>query len=241
MASALLALLLCVACSNGEAAKADSGRALGLFTTLPILWNESEDVAGLLRGDSPPHWALAELRGQGELRPVDSLAGEGGASPLSGLGLLIMAQPRPLSPQENVSLDDWVRDGGRVLLFADPLLTEDSAFGIGDKRRPQDVALLSPILARWGLTLNYDEDQPLGERMIALGAASLPVNLAGHFIVAPGRDECALTNEGLVARCKLGEGEVLAVADAALFERGATDAEPRKRALRGLIAAARTR
>ena len=65
----------------------------------------------------------------------------------------MMIQPRPLSPQENVALDNWVAAGGRLLLFADPALTEDSAFAIGDRRRPQDVVLLSPILARWGLEL----------------------------------------------------------------------------------------
>ena len=50
-----------------------------------------------------------------------------------------------------------MRGGGRVLLFADPMLTRHSAFALGDRRRPQDVVLLSPILARWRLELQFDE------------------------------------------------------------------------------------
>ena len=151
--------------------------AIGLFTTLPILWAESDDLRGLLRSDTPPHWALAALRARGEVKPVDSLMPRKDAPLVPGVGLLVMAQPRALAPQENVALDDWVRRGGRLLLFADPLLTEESAFAFGDRRRPQDVVLLSPILARWGLRLEFDEGQPPGERLADLDGVTLPVNL----------------------------------------------------------------
>lgn len=197
---------------------------IGLFTSLPIIWAESDDLRSHLRGDQPSHWALTALRRHGEVRALDSLAGDGSntseaASPLGGLGLLVMAQPRALMPQENVSLDAWVRGGGHLLLFADPMLTEESAFGLGDKRRPQDMVMLSPILTHWNVQLEFDDGQPAGERQVSLREISLPVNLPGRLLVAPGSRHCAVLGEGLLADCRLGKGRVLIVADAAMLER----------------------
>ncbi|MEO0033585.1 MAG: hypothetical protein RIS94_3343, partial [Pseudomonadota bacterium] len=108
-----------------------------------------------------------------------------------------------------------VQAGGRVLLFADPMLTWDSAFPVGDRRRPQDVALLSPILGRWGLELRFDDAQPGGLRE----SAGLPVNLPGQLVPkAGGIGRCRIGPAGLVAECVVGNGRVTVVADAALLE-----------------------
>ncbi|MCW1381268.1 GldG family protein [Novosphingobium sp. KCTC 2891] len=204
--------------------------ALGLFTSLPILWNEAPDVAAMLAPASgPPHWARTALEQRYALVPLDTLTAPG------KLRLLLMAQPRPLSPQENVALDGWVRGGGRLLLFADPMLTWESAFALGDRRRPQDVVLLSPILAHWGLELRFDEDQPPGLREIE--GSTLPVNLAGHFALRAGGAEgsrCRIVEAGFVADCAIGNGRALVVADAALLEPG-DSAGSRKAALDGLL------
>lgn len=213
-----------------EEHRAAAARPIGLFTSLPILWREEADLAGLLQNGPPPHWALAVFARHGVTTPLDSLAGKAGKLPLPRGALLVFAQPRPLSPAENVALDDWVRGGGRVLLFADPMLTAHSSFALGDKRRPQDIALLSPILARWGLQLQFDERQPYGEREIPLFRAVLPVNLPGRFAAAATAD-CAGAAEGLVMRCRIGAGRVLAIADAALLEAGAPGDEARRRAI----------
>ena len=138
--------------------------------------------------------------------------------------LLVMAQPRPLSPQENVALDRWVRGGGHLLLFADPMLTADSLFALGDRRRPQDVVLLSPILTRWGLELTFDEDQPAGEQLADWEGTNLPVNLPGKFVLQGKSRMCRLLADGLAARCTIGKGRVLALADAALLEDHAAEA-----------------
>lgn len=210
---------------------------IGLFTTLPILWAESEDLRGLLRSDAPPHWALEALRAHGEVRPVDSLMAGAGSPPLDDIGLLVMAQPRALAPQENVVLDAWVRKGGHLLLLADPLLTEHSAFGIGDRRRPQDVALLSPILARWGLRLEFDDRQPPGERLADLDGEPMPVNLPGQLVIADSGRGCKLQGAGLAALCRIGKGRVLVLADAALLEKErGSGPEAHRRALDRLIA-----
>jgi hypothetical protein len=131
----------------------ESGKKLepiGLYTSLPIFWRETHELSGLLDADAPHHWALDVIGSHGTVLPLDSLPVSGGALPLPREGLLVMAQPRSLAPDENVTLDKWVRAGGHVLLFADPMLMGESGFALGDKRRPQDVVLLSPILARWG-------------------------------------------------------------------------------------------
>ncbi|MBV1917094.1 MAG: GldG family protein [Sphingomonadaceae bacterium] len=218
----LPALLVLTGCGDaaevpGEVVR-DERRAIALSTSLPIIWREAADISGILADDGPPHWALEILRDYGELRPLDSLSDPSGALPLDGDTLLVMAQPYPLAPQENVALDDWVRKGGRLLLFADPMLTHHSSFALGDRRRPQDIALLSPILKRWGIALQFEEDQPGGEREMALGSGWIPVNLPGRFVLQEGNEACSVEASGLLAICQIGRGLVVLVADAALFE-----------------------
>ena len=204
---------------------------VGLFTSLPLYWAEAPDLAAMLAPEGEVHWARVALESRYGLRPLDALDGLKTGKPRN----LLMVQPRPLSPAENVALDDWVRRGGRVLLFADPALTQDSAFALGDRRRPQDTVLLSPILTRWGLTLEFVEDQPLGERMASLGGVALPVNLPGRLVATPG-GPCRIEAAGLLANCRVGQGRVTVIADAALFELQyqAAATELRRRALLAL-------
>lgn len=190
---------------------------VGLFTSLPILWNEAPDIAAQLNDTAPEHWAKAELTARGGIVPLDTL----GAAPLAGLTRLVIAQPRPLSPDENVALDNWVRGGGQLLLLADPALTQHSDFPIADPRRPQAVALLSPILSRWGLDLTFDESQPFGERVQAVMDVPVPYNLAGRWRVsgqASGGATCRALGDGIAVTCAVGKGRVVALADAAVLE-----------------------
>lgn len=189
--------------------------SLGLFTSLPIYWPESDSLSETLEGNARPHWARTALEADNKLVPLDTLDGE----ELAQLDRLVMAQPRPLAPGENVALDEWVRGGGRVLLFADPMLTEHSRFMLGDKRRPQDVVVLSPILRRWGLELAFDEDQGDEERTVRFGDGSIPVRLPGSFRkVAPGASAaCVLEADSVIARCAIGKGRAVVIADAAVL------------------------
>lgn len=189
---------------------------LGLMTSLPIYWGEAASFADQIASDAPPHWVRVELEKRYRLMPLDTLAGAGDAT-LANVDFLLLAQPRALSGEENVALDDWVRAGGRVLLFADPLLTSHSRFPLGDPRRPLDIALLSPILDRWGLELTFDESQPEGEQSVEAADVAIPVNLRGAFEVS-GDGGCTLGQNAFYATCVIGEGRVLALADAALLE-----------------------
>lgn len=203
---------------------------LGLFTTLPIMWSEAPSIADQLKADTPPHWAKAVLARYGAVVPLDTLGG------LDQFDRLVLAQPRPLSADENVALDNWVQSGGQLLLLADPLLTEESIYGLGDRRRPQDAVLLSPILARWGLVLQFDETQPAGERAVNVLGAEVPVNLPGKFAVSAS-DRCRSWGEGTAVTCRIGKGRLIALADAAVAERQDPEGK-RPKAFDGLLLAA---
>lgn len=236
--AALAAGIAVVALPGGGDDRGDRGgekRALGLLTSLPIHWEESTSISEALESDEAPHWARAALEAEYDLIPVDALEGRA----LDRLDRLILAQPRPLAPAENVALDDWVRAGGRVLVFADPHLTEHSRFVLGDRRRPQDLAMLSPILRRWGLELTVDPDQPADEREVAFRGRAFPIRLAGTWrLVTPGApSRCELESESRVASCRIGEGRALLVADAALLERERAPSRARE-GLRALSEAA---
>lgn len=208
---------------------------LGLFTSLPLYWGEEGAFSDLLDPDAETHWARSLVEEHRELRPLDVLSAE----TLGGLQDLLLAQPRALSASENVALDEWVRSGGRLLLFADPLLTEESHFPLGDRRRPLDVVLLSPILNRWGLELHLDEQQPLGARFVRLAGVNLPVDLPGQLALIPTAPDaparCELLVQGVAAHCEIGRGRVLLVADAALLARHVAGPRAHSRALSGLM------
>lgn len=241
-AAAALALTMAGACAAGSSAPGYTPQPVALFTSLPLLWNEAPDMAGLIAPGASAHWARAVLAAGGPVTPLDTLLG---AERLRATARLMIAQPRPLSPEENVALDNWVRAGGKLLLLADPALTEDSAYAIGDQRRPQDVVMLSPILARWGLRLTIDDAQIRGERTVAVFGSPVAVNLPGAFVAVPqvgggAQARCRIEAQGIAARCRIGRGTVVALADAALLERGAQGADHAAQiaALTALLAAA---
>lgn len=221
---------------------ADEREAVGLMSTLPIYWGQATGMDDLIAGTAEPHWARGTLETAYDLVLLDTLVGVEGLSgelhPTGELEHLLLAQPRALSGAENVALDDWVRRGGQLLLFADPMMTGHSPFPIGDRRRPQDVILLSPILTHWGLSLQFDEAQDAGERVENVGGIAVPVNLAGRFQIAPpeadreadpeadpdaetaagvGAD-CIVLGEGVAVDCTIGAGRALILADAAVLD-----------------------
>lgn len=185
---------------------------LGLMTSLPILWAEGE-VGSLLSGENAGNWVRDRLDERFRPMPLDRL------TQLGDQKYLLLAQPRALAGDENVALDDWVRGGGQLLLLADPMLTAHSDYGLGDARAPQPVALVSPILARWGLEMTFDPAQSR-EEQLSEGPLALPLRMAGRLQLTDAGHEsrCKLGENALVARCDVGKGRVTVVADAALVE-----------------------
>ena len=182
-------------------------------------------MSAQLAAPGKSHWARPVLQEGRRVVPLDTLLAPG---PLADL---VIAQPRPLEPAENVALDGWVRGGGHLLLFADPLLTAGSHFPLGDPRRPADTVLLGPILAHWGLVLR--EKAETGEST----GMPFPVHSPGELVSLPGGpQDCRIEAKGLIAQCRIGKGSALIVADAALLEPAVgPESGPRARALRSLM------
>jgi hypothetical protein len=220
---------------------------LGLMTSLPLYWPLGADFADLASGNAPVPWQRRLIEARFQLVPLDTLSPIAGLSsndpeidPLEGLERLAVIQPRGLSPADNVALDDWVRAGGELLLVLDPALTGEYDAALGDPRRPADMALIPPVVARWGLEVVFDETQDLTRRVelrepgprqsppLPLArpqslAVSLPqslaVSLAGEIrTLKNAGGTCELLAESVIARCAIGKGTVTLLADASVFE-----------------------
>jgi hypothetical protein len=177
---------------------------LMLMSALPLEWGE----AGPLDPSSRPAAAYRMLAKEFAIRPLDVLED---ASLASGR-LLLLAQPRALAPAELVAVDAWVRRGGKALILTDPALTWPSELPLGDIRRPPAIGLLGPLLTHWGLDLVPPEHRaavikPSGpqERRLAMFAP-------GRFVKTGG--SCAVERQGHIARCSVGKGKAILVADA---------------------------
>lgn len=240
--AALLGGLLAIAALAGgcsapaQGAPDVEGQRFGLVTSLPIYRAPAGSVAEALgaggQGETT-HWLRAAIEAGNALDPIDLIDAES----LARTDFLLLIQPRALTPDEYVALDKWVRDGGRVLLVADPMLSGEPRFALGDPRNPQAISVTGPIHARWGLELegvpaDHAQDHahhPSGmdgeeaESQVRIGDNALPVVLGGSFAKRPpaGGDpaDCALRHRSLVAVCAIGKGQAVLIADATLFER----------------------
>lgn len=208
----LWAALALHGCAEPQADKPE----LALMTSLPIYWQESDIPRELLNADAQAqHPVRTLLEARFALTPVDDLQ-----VALKGQQRLLLIQPRGLAPGELVALDKWVRDGGQLLLFADPLLVAESRYPLGDPRRPPNVTLMSPLLAHWGVEMLLDENQPDSMQANPLGkGAVLGTIVQGRFVVGEkaGAD-CAVEAAGLMASCRVGKGRALLIADADGFD-----------------------
>ena len=121
--------------------------------------------------------------------------------------LLLMAHPRAQTPEDLVALDEWIRDGGKLLLLADPMLEWPSERPLGDPLRPPPMFADTGLLAHWGLRLDAPDERGPGSRQ-----------LGGHEVLtaSPGslHGQCEISADRLVARCRVGKGTATIVADA---------------------------
>ncbi len=205
--AALAALLLLAACGRPVADQPpdEAKPELFLLTPLPIVWSES---FGLDPQGSP---VLAALERDYRMTAVDL------PSQVPDGALLLAAHPRALPAEELVTLDAWVRRGGRLLLLADPLLEWPSGLPVGDPRRPPVAFADTGLLQHWGLGLDAPEER--GPRQVSLG--SKPLLVASHGTLQPGGGgECGVGANGLIARCRLGEGRAVIIADADFLNLG---------------------
>ena len=207
LSAALAAVLLCVpGCREATPAKTPDGErpVLHLLTPLPLLWSETFGL------DQPGSPAVRALEQDYRLTPIDL------PSELPERGLLLAAQPRALPAEELVTLDAWVRRGGRLLLLADPMLEWPSTLALGDPRRAPRAFPDTGLLQHWGLRLDAPDDRGPVQRELA-GRRILAAS-AGFMAGAGG--PCRAEQGGFVARCALGKGRATIVADADFLNLG---------------------
>jgi hypothetical protein len=170
---------------------------LMLLTTLPLIFSEGFT---LHEGGSK---ALTAIETRYRVIPIATTD----AASLKQARLLLLAHPLAQPAEALVDLDRWVRDGGRVLLLADPRLDWPSERPLGDKLRPPPAFADTGLLAHWGLRL--DAPDQAGPKQLQLGEQPI---LAGSPGVLSG--SCSIGEAGFVARCRIGKGQATVVADA---------------------------
>lgn len=217
------------------------GRAGGHMvpTVAPMDVPASREKLGLLSGPDL-FWekkapAVSWLERSFEVRPLDGTA----TAQVEGVRHLLLVQPRALPSKQLVTLDSWVREGGRAVILADPLLLWPDGPSPGDRRRAPVRNQLGPLLAHWGLALvPFDREHGARvQRRFLTGGALLPVAGASGFDLT-GRGagaRCVLAEAGLMALCRIGRGEVRLVADADLIDDRLWLADPDHPGSRGAL------
>ena len=161
---------------------------LALLTSLPLVFGENFSVEG---GGSP---ALTRLEQRYRVVPI----GVADEASLKGKNLLLMAHPRAQPAGALVDLDNWLREGGHLLLLADPKLEWPSERPLGDLLRPPPMFADTGLLDHWGL------------RLSSAGLAS--------------KGKCGISHQGLTARCIIGRGRATVIADADFLNVDSPDA-----------------
>ena len=182
---------------------------LHLLTSLPLLFGEGFAL------DAPRHPLMERLERDFEVRLID------GPEELPPGGLLLAAQPQALTAERLVALDAWVRSGGRLVLLADPMFESESGRPLGDKARPPYAFPDTGLLLHWGLSLAGGNPGPAQRR---LGGEEVLTGSPGALKSRAG-SPCTVSADALVARCVIGKGRAVVVADADFVQADALVAE----------------
>jgi len=172
-----------------------------LLTSLPLVFGEQFSLQG---GGSP---ALKALDTRYRVVPISVTE----PADLGKGRLLLMAHPLAQPAEDLVALDQWVRNGGRVLLLADPMLEWPSSRPLGDPLRPPAMFMDTGLLAHWGLRL--DAPDAHGFKAEKLGGYDVVTLSPGALFGA-----CDISADRLLARCRIGKGVATIVADADLLD-----------------------
>jgi hypothetical protein len=173
---------------------------LTVLTSLPIVFPEQFT----LRASAAP--ALKALQSRYRLVQISVTDRES----LGQARLLLMAQPQAQPAEALVELDQWVRGGGRVLVLADPALEWPSEHALGDVLRPPLAFPDTGLLGHWGLRLDAPDSR--GPKLLAVGGGEIRTNSPGSLVATA--SGCAVEPEQLIARCRIGQGQAIVVADA---------------------------
>jgi hypothetical protein len=172
-----------------------------LLTSLPLVFGEQFSLQG---AGSP---ALKALDTRYRVVPISVTD----PAELGKGRLLLMAHPLAQPAEDLVALDQWVRNGGRVMLVADPMLEWPSSRPLGDPLRPPPMFMDTGLLAHWGLRLDAPDERGVKARKLG-GYEVLTVSPGSLF------GGCSISADRLVAYCHIGKGAATIVADADLLD-----------------------
>jgi hypothetical protein len=177
-----------------------------LVTSLPL--DGAPGLTERLHGADARTPALIWLERMTRLRRANRID----AATLATIDVLLLAHPQALAPADLVAIDTWVRGGGRAILLADGLSSWPPPHPLGDPRNPPVTSLLSPIVTHWGLRI----DAPAGLESRVEWASDSSERIAflsaGQLVREEGA--CAVSSGARIARCPIGRGQALIVADA---------------------------
>lgn len=220
LAAASLAAMACVPASSEQPdGRTDPSpiipslprQKMALMSSLPLVYGAGIDMAGVVAGKADPHPLYKALAASHDLVLPDALD----AAALEGVTIAILVQPRAFRPAELVVLDKYVRSGGRLLLFVDPQLDWPGGMGLADPQGPLRSTLISPLLTHWGLELQNPEIESL-----RLGQPGVLLVHPGYFAVLQGKFGdalCSVDSPLAIARCRVGKGRAVLIADADLL------------------------
>jgi len=190
------------------------------MTSLPIVWGEGASMNDILSGESNPAPIYQHWRETYDLDAVDSFE----KLQQSDVDIVILAQPPAMDPADLTILDTWIRDGGRAIVLTDPLLVWPSELPFGDKRRPLATGLLSPLLDHWGLTLIAPDEDEEGIAEFQFSQPAIVMAGAGTFQIKENHrkidDNCSLGAARVIAKCDIGKGRAVLLADADFLHEG---------------------
>ena len=104
-------------------------------------------------GEPPQPWAvMQQIR---EFFSIQKLAADITHIP-ADIDMLLLVQPEGLTPQAQLAIDQFVLNGGKVLLFIDPNAESQSAIANlsqPEKRKPGSTDGIKKVMAAWGVKL----------------------------------------------------------------------------------------
>ena len=181
---------------------------LVVLTSLPLVWGES----GPFDPNSRPAASWQALEAEFDARAIDYVDTES----LMASRLMLLAQPRLLSPEELVRIDSWVRQGGAILILTDEALVWPSALAPGDPRRPVAINMLGPLLTHWGVTVDPPDRPETRTYDLRMGDSTRRLELVGAGRLRTSSGDCRPEASFLLS-CRIGRGPAIIVADADLL------------------------
>ena len=174
-----------------------SGPPVAVLSSLPLGVAATDDGRRL----------MTALERRGPVTLLDSVPA--GGPPTDHL---LLIQPRAMTGEEMVALDEWVRRGGHAVVLDDPQLDWRGAGPLGAPDGPLPTSLLDPLVERWGVRLELPDGGRMRPVTMALDGGALTLPSPGFYTrLSPA---CTLLLDSHAARCAVGGGQALMVADA---------------------------